>query len=513
MRSSSRGSIAARLSLLVTVGAAGCGSANSTGPHTTGLSIAAGSGQTDTVLSTLPQAVIVQLSEAGGGGGHIVQFSSVQIPGSYASYYAYVHRLDSNQPVTFAVDTTTSVGRADMQIVLGEVAGAAPIVIAVPDFGIVDTITFTATPGNAATIGVNPKDTAISIAGTATLRGGAVDSYGNLRSDPVVYSALSGPVTVSGATVTGTAVGPASVLLTCDGKTDTAYVSVVPTGVLAAGSGAGLRVFNLDGSGMQVLSVSTSVGNVRWSPSGSAFVFDQTPGGGDGGTGTLYTVPASGGTAVAVDNSPGFRDQWPQWSRDGSTIYYSHIGGGVSAVYHVTPSGSDDDSVPNQDPSFDISPSPSPDGTKLAYVADLVSTSDLRILTLSTGAVTDLHLFAWAPVWAPSGQTIAYLADGFYQGRVALVNADGSGQQILTQGIYNEDYDWSPDGQYIVASNASTGYFDLINVSTGVALPLPYTAGYYSPSWKPGTGASASALRASKVPSHGQSTFHHGAHR
>jgi WD40-like Beta Propeller Repeat len=489
MTKSPRSSALALLALLV-AGAVGCGSDSSTGPHSNGLTIVAGGGQSDTVLSVLPQSLIIQLVEAGGDGGHVVQFSSIAVPSESFLDYAYVKRLDTQVAGTFAVDTTTETGRADIQVVLGQTAGPAPIVVSVPDFGIVDTVTFTATPGRAWGISVSPKDTTVAVNGTATLRGGAVDRYGNVRTDPVVFSALSGPATVSGATVTGTGIGPASVLVTSNGLSDTAFVGVVPAGVLAAGSSAGLRIFNLDGSGMQVVSVETGIGNVRWAPSGTRLAFDQTSGGQDDGGSTLYTMTPSG-TISPVDVSPGFRDQWPQWSRDGSTIYYSKIGGAGSSMWHVTSSGTSDDSVPNQNPNFDIFPSPSPDGSKLAYVADLSSTSDLRILTVSTGAVTDLHLVAWAPVWAPTGQTIAYINQLNYSGQIALVNADGTGQRLLSTAIYQQDFDWSPDGQYIIAQNVNTGQFDLIIVATGVTLPLPYTVGFYSPTWNPTSGGGA----------------------
>jgi TolB protein len=188
--------------------------------------------------------------------------------------------------------------------------------------------------------------------------------------------------------------------------------------------------------------------------------------------------------------SPGYYDQWPQWSRDGSTIYYSKISNG-SAIWHVTPTGTSDDSVANQNPSFDIFPSPSPDGTELAYIADFSSTSDLRILTLATGAVADLQVEAWAPVWSPTGQQIAYLNQTNYSAPIAIVNADGTGQRVLTTQAYQQNFDWSPDGQYIVAQNTAGGEFDLINVATGETLPLEFTSSsYYSPTWQPTAGAS-----------------------
>jgi hypothetical protein len=469
------------LALLLTAGLVGCGS--STGPHANGLSVVSGAGQSDTILSTLPRSVVVQLYEPGGLYGHVVQFSSVFSGSNPLNAYAYVRRLDWQFAGTFAVDTTSSEGRAEIEVVLGPIAGPARILVSVPDFGITDLITFTATPGNAVGVYVAPGDTAVTVNGTVTLRGGAVDARGNVRSDPVTYSVLSGPVTVSGATVTGTGVGRASIQLTADGKSATASFTVVPQGVLAAAAGNTVRIFNLDGSGMQTISVPLPyVTEVRWSPLGTSLAF------GDDAQ-ALFTVTPSG-TVTQVDATTGY-DQWPQWSRDGSTIYYSKISGNnTSALWHVTPTGANDDSVSIQNPSFDIFPSPSPDGTKLAYVADLGNTSDLRVLTLSTGAVADLQLVAWAPVWSPTGQTIAYLDQFSTTGPIAVVNADGTGQRVLNSATYGQDFDWSPDGQYIVALNGLTGQFDLITVATGVALPLPYTGGFSSPSWKATAGAS-----------------------
>jgi hypothetical protein len=449
-------------------------------------------------LSVLPQSLIVQLAEPSGDGGHVVQFTSIPVPSQPNLVYAYVHRLDSQTNTTFAVDTTASNGKAEVQVVLGQTAGSAPIVVAVPDFGIADTIRFTATPGRATGISVAPKDTTVTVQGTVTLRGGVTDSYGNVRSDPVTFAVLSGPATISGATVTGTGVGAASVLMTGGGVSDTAFVSVVPSGVLAAGSGAGLRIFNIDGSGMQI--VPTPVGSARWSPSGTVLAFDQTVQGLSDGSSTLATItPMDAVTPVDVSN--GLFDQWPQWSRDGTTIYYSKISAGAtSAIWHVTPSGTSDDSVSIQDPSFDVYPSPSPDGSELAYIADLSSTSDLRILTLSTGAVTPLHIVAWSPVWAPTGETIAYLNQFSTSGQIAVVNADGSGQRVLSGATYNANFDWSPDGQYIVAQNAVTQRLDLITVATGATFPLTYSAGYYAPSWKPTGGGSPQRVPRAAAP-------------
>jgi len=478
------------------LGVNACG--GSTGPGTSGLTIERGGGQSDTILSTLAQALIVRLREPGGVGGHVVQFSSIDYAPTasnpYGGVYAYVRRLDSDFPATFAVDTTTSAGHASIHIVLGTLAGPAPIIVAVPDFGIVDTVRFTVLPGRAVGIQVAPSDTALMVGGTATIRGGAVDAYGNVLPDPVTFSVVSGPITVSGATVTGTAIGRATFLATTNGASDNGFISVVPPGVLAAVTASGLAIFNLDGSNFQIVPGSSSqqVGNVRWSPSGAGLVFDhEFSGTYEGGTTTLSLITPSG-TVTTLDNPSGTFDRWPQWSRDGSTIYFAQQGSG-SALWQVTPTGSGDDSLPNQNPSFDSYPSPSPDGTRLAYFAYNGHASDLRIMTIATGAVADLHIVAWAPVWAPVGDTIAFLNQTNYTGQIALVNADGSGQRTVNMQNYNQNFDWSPDGRYIVASNFN-GSLDIINVATGATLPLAYTSGFYSPTWQPASGAGAARV-------------------
>jgi Tol biopolymer transport system component len=240
---------------------------------------------------------------------------------------------------------------------------------------------------------------------------------------------------------------------------------------------------------MQTVPNATAVGTMRWSPAGTSIVYDQTLDGGFyGGSSALYTVTPSG-TVTRVDTSAGYEDVWPQWSRDGSTIYFSKLyGSATGTMWQVTPSGANDDSLASQSPSYDIFPSPSPDGSQLAYVT---SGQDLRILTLATGAVTDLHIGAWAPVWSPTGSQIAFITSAI--GQIVLVNSDGTGQRALTAAsvYYQQDFDWSPDGKYIVALNESTGLLDLITVSTGETEPLSYTGWFYSPAWKPASGSSA----------------------
>ncbi|UYN92499.1 MAG: hypothetical protein KIT70_03150 [Anaerolineales bacterium] len=99
-------------------------------------------------------------------------------------------------------------------------------------------------------------------------------------------------------------------------------------------------------------------------------------------------------------------------------------------------------------------PALSSDGTQLAYVDD----TGLHLMQLETGQRQRISQpGAYSPVWAPSGDRLAYIQSG--QG-IAVVNADGSGQARVPAadadmiGIAG----WMPDGRkLVVASLAPEG--------------------------------------------------------
>ena len=45
--------------------------------------------------------------------------------------------------------------------------------------------------------------------------------------------------------------------------------------------------------------------------------------------------------------------------------------------------------------------------------------------------------------------------------------------------------DWSPDDRWIVAHDADAVLLEIVRVSTGERIPLPYSTGFYEPAWKP----------------------------
>jgi Tol biopolymer transport system component len=464
-------------------------STNETAPKhgSVGVQFIAGNGQSDTLQATLEQPLVVRVLDLEGQPAPQQRVQFVAVAG-FEGGQAYAEPIGSQQASSTLTTTTDSSGRASVAVVLGIGAGPAHLVVQVPQFGYSDTAIFTVNPGNAFRVAVTPADTAIFVDSSLTLSVTVLDRGDNPRpKDPVTLSVGSGPGKVSGKRVTATSAGVITLVAGAAVLRDTALVSAVPPGTLATGAyGGGIAVFNLDGSNYHLIT-NLPAGTVKWAPSGTDAVFDETQGGEFGGTGGIDAINLSG-AVTHVDSSATATAAWPQVSRDGVWVYYSRLAGlaAGSVIWRARLDGSgSSDSVLSQMPDFDIYPTPSPDGLQIAYVADHNSTTDLRVLTLATGAVRSLGVNAWSPAWSPTADVIAYVAGPGDPAPVAVIHSDGTGARTLTSATYYGNIDWSPDGQWIAGLNFNTHAIDIINATSGLTIQLPYTGSEWSPTWKP----------------------------
>lgn len=132
-------------------------------------------------------------------------------------------------------------------------------------------------------------------------------------------------------------------------------------------------------------------------------------------------------------------------------------------------------------------PSPSPDGTRVAYFREGFSrNTTLGIVNVTTGAVVARDIPGHAPEWSHGDLIARYLTTGDQYGRIMLMSGTGTGSRALVnQAVYRHGMDWAPDDRWIVVANAASERLELVEVATGQVLPLAYTAGMYEPAWKP----------------------------
>jgi hypothetical protein len=451
-------------------------------PEFVGLRILAGGEGTDTISTQFAQALVVELRDDAGlpVADHVIRFTTLiadpALPAAGNS--AYVSAVDRNDFRTFLADTTDAHGRARVIVNLGTKAGAAMVIASDPDHGTADTASYTVQPGKAARVVSAPSDTTIYPGSTFALRASVVDRANNVRSDALTHAVTGTAILLDGTTITAASPGVARIVSTSGALADTVNISVVPQGVLAGFTFFGLVTINTDGTGLRTVVDNVFSGlSTAWSPSGTEIAFDRSS-----GPVQIASLAGSVRNATSVQ-SLGI---YPEYSRDGQWLYYSRDGW---RLYRVRPDGTGDELVPMLTPGADAAASPSPDGTRLAYVRITGGNQDqLWMLDLASGASTNLNVLGHQPAWSPTGAQIAFI--GLAEGSsLKVMNPDGTGVRTVVPSSANNRYgfgiDWSSDGQWIVARNTARGRVELINASSGVIIPISNTQSINGPSWKP----------------------------
>lgn len=110
-----------------------------------------------------------------------------------------------------------------------------------------------------------------------------------------------------------------------------------------------------------------------------------------------------------------------------------------------------------------MSPSWSPDGSKIAYVAFDINRgrSSLRVQDLATGNIREISSregINGAPSWSPDGRRLAMTLS--YRGNPDIYSYDlGANQltQLTNNGAIDTEANWSPDGNYIAFTSDRGG--------------------------------------------------------
>jgi hypothetical protein len=428
--------------------------------------VVAGGGQTDTILATLPQALVVEIHDSVGVlvRGALVNFSPVVDRNGIAGV------LVSTDQKYFSISAGSVLdaqGRAKVLVKLNSVAGTARLEVAAPGTGAIDTLTFVVKPGAPAKFAIAPRDTSVAPGTGYALRVAVADQFLNPITGPVAtFSATGVSVTSTGQVTAPTTTARGRILVSYQRLTDSAFVSVGPRFPMvinrSSGAGGAVVLINSDGSGSTTLATnsdnSLAPSSVAATPSVVFYRGDPTT------SGRVWVVQPNGIPQLLVPGETR-AEGWPRLSPDGAWVYFVRDS---RSLWRVHLDGSGLDSLTSfSAPRVYRAPTVAPDG-RSAAVEDV---NGLQIVDVVTKTSRLLSANCAGPAYSPDG---AYFACATSTD-VSVVRTDGTGQRVVSAaGIGGPDelsgLDWTPDGKWILAK--LSGKFALIEVSSGTVLPL-----------------------------------------
>lgn len=103
-----------------------------------------------------------------------------------------------------------------------------------------------------------------------------------------------------------------------------------------------------------------------------------------------------------------------------------------------------------------------------------------------------IFVYGWTDYgadWSPDGQRIAYVHQDFVppyaNWGIYVRNVDGSNKRLLVPGIYVEDPEWSPDGEWILFNYGTQVYKIKVNCDSLTQLTSVSQGRFWWPHWSP----------------------------
>ncbi len=181
----------------------------------------------------------------------------------------------------------------------------------------------------------------------------------------------------------------------------------------------------------------------------------------------------------------------PTWSPDGSKICYMSYRDGNPNLY-IYDLRTETETRISALPGLNSAPAWSPDGKSLALTLSKDGNAEIYVLDLDSGQYRRLTYSRGidsSPSWSPSNREIAFTSDRSGSPQIYIMDADGLNLRRLTfEGSYNDSPCWSPRGDKIAFVSRTDSGFDIytIDVTGENLMRLTDSSGSNEdPSWSP----------------------------
>ena len=222
----------------------------------------------------------------------------------------------------------------------------------------------------------------------------------------------------------------------------------------------------------------------------------------------LYTLTLDTGVVAVLTGAPDFSSTTPRWSPDGGRVAFSSNRAHYDGATRDTGTPDADLWVVNsdgrglaritRDPANETDPSWTPDGQSLVFTSDRDSRGDLYRLALATGTQTRLttHYVGRAimPSPSPDGSRLAFAAQtlrvgAFWDFQVHVLPSQGA-PRALSAEAGSCWPNWSPDGQRLAHVRLPRGAPSALEVRSGPRLDASHVLNAgdlwsYYPDWSP----------------------------
>ena len=261
-----------------------------------------------------------------------------------------------------------------------------------------------------------------------------------------------------------------------------------------------IRLLSFDGDspGKPVVKIvmNNRIEKLCWSPDGRHIIYRWAPDSA-GANGTISRMDISmdindGNPSDLTDNGSDNTD--PCWSPVGDRIAFVSERNGDRDIWVMDADGSDQTNL-TKGSGYNSSPRWSPDGGKIAFVSYRNGSCDVWIMNPDGGGqtrLTESEGNKFNPQWSPNGKKIAFVSmgdDNISNIWVMNTDADNPDPKQLATGIdRGSGFQWSPDGRMIAFVSHRNGAGDIWVMDADGSDQTNLTEGVgenYKPRWIP----------------------------